>query len=231
MLYRILLLLLVASQMGAQEYGTLKIYISPPPETIMIDDEILAYSNMAILKPGKYFLKAWAPDRKLLDTIVEVKADQVTNFFYRMKLDKAYLDFQVVNDEYARKKTKHIGLPAMATALVAGSLVFTYIKGQSLYNETVDAYEEYVYAPYNIDSKAENFETAQSQYRGYVTAYYIEWGALAVCGYFLYKGIKAMKTIEQPVYKPSKNPLELNNVGMGRDRYGNYTIGFTFSIN
>ncbi len=217
----------------AQQTGTLKIYISPPPETIMIDDTELKFGNTADLKPGKYFLKAWAPNRELLDTIVEVKAGVVTSFFYNLKPSPEYISFQKLEAQYSRDRSVKFGIPVTTTALVGGALVFTYLKGSKIREDALSAHEDYIYA-YSNSTKLEaldEFESLQKKYRGYVTAYYVEWAALAVSSYFLYKGIKWVRKNKSPEFQAPKNPLALSGIGMSRDYFGNYTYGLTFNIN
>lgn len=227
------LFLLSSILVMAQQTGTLKVYISPPAETIMIDDTELKFGNTAELKAGKYFLKAWAPDKKLLDTIIEVKAGEVNSFFYRFQPSEEYLDHRKVLAQYSKERTRHFVLPATATVLVGGSLLFTYLKGRQLRTDALNAYDEYYYAhtDQKVAEKRAEFVDLQSKYEGYVTAYYIEWGALALSSYFLYKGIKWIQKNKQPVYDQPKNPLALEGIGMSRDPFGNYTIGLTLNLN
>ncbi len=222
--------LLSISKISAQETGTLKLYISPPPETIMVDDTELKFGNSIELKPGKYFLKAWAPNKKLLDTIVEVKAGETNSFFYRFVNSDEFISQNRILGAYTKERNKHLAVPSITTALVAGALAITYFKGNSIRDEALESYNEYKYANSNINVEATEYLSLQSKYRGYVTAYYIEWGALAVSSYYLYKGIKWARKNKAPTFDPPKNPLALNAVGMTRDRFGNYVVGMSFNI-
>lgn len=224
------ILLLCLFKVSAQQTGTLKLYISPPPKTVMIDDTELKFGNTAELKPGKYFLKAWAPNKTLLDTIVEVKAGEVTTFFYRFLPSQEFLEQNRILGAYNAERNKHLAIPGIATGLVAASLAITYFKGNSIRNEALDAYDEYLYANTNIAEKSNNYETLQKQYRSYVTAYYIEWGALAVSSYFFYKGIQWAKKNKAPTFEEPKNPLALTGVGVSKDLFGNYVLGMTFNL-
>ncbi len=226
----LVLTLLCLFKVNAQETGTLKLYISPPPQTVMVDDTELKFGNTMVLKPGKYFLKAWAPNKKLLDTIVEIKAGDITSFFYRFAPSEEFLKQKSIIATYQAERNKHLSIPVMTTTLVAGALVFTYLKGNSVRQEALESYDEYKYANSNIDLKASEYTDLQSKYRGYVAAYYVEWGALAVSSYFLYKGIKWAKQNKAPTFDPPKNPLVLNGLGMTRDSFGNYVVGMTFNI-
>ncbi len=224
------LMLLCVFKVNAQDMGTLKLYISPPPATVMIDDVELKFGNTKELKPGKYFLKAWAPSKKLLDTIIEVKAGETTTFFYQFSPSAEYTKQKSILAAYNTERSKHLTIPVMTTTLVAGALVFTYLKGNSIRKEALESYDEYRYANTNITQKSADYTALQSKYRGYVTAYYIEWGALAVSSYFLYKGIKWVRENKAPSFDPPKNPLVLNGIGLNRDPLGNYMVGMTFNL-
>ncbi len=222
--------LLCVFKLGAQETGTLKIFLSPPPETIIIDDAELEFGNTVDLKPGKYFLKAWAPNKMLLDTIVEVKAGQVTSFFYNFLPSKDYLLQRNILGDYKVERGKKLATPILTTSLIAGALVFTHIKGNSIREEALAGYDNYQFASTKIDEKAAEYTALQKKYRGYVTAYYIEWGALAVSSYYLYKGIKWARKNKAPIFDSPKNPLVLSGIGVNRDSFGNYVLGMTFNL-
>lgn len=224
------LMLMCLLKVSAQDMGTLKLYISPLPETIMIDDTELKFGNTKELKPGKYFLKAWAPTKQLLDTIIEIKAGETTTFFYQFSPSAEFIKQKSVLAAYNTERSKHLTIPVMTTTLVAGALVFTYLKGNSVRDEALESYDEYRYANTNIAQKSADYSALQSKYRGYVTAYYIEWGALAISSYYLYKGIKWVRKNKTPQFDPPKNPLALNGIGVNRDPFGNYVVGMTFNL-
>lgn len=224
------LMLLCVFKLAAQETGTLKVFVSPPPETIMIDDKELESGNTIDLKPGKYFLKAWAPNKKLLDTIVEVKAGQVTSFFYNFIPSEEYVRQGNIIADYKTERSKKLTTPILTTGLVAGAMVFTYLKGNSVRDEALASYDKYQYTNTKINERAAEYSALQNKYKGYVTAYYVEWGALAVSSYFLYKGIKWAQKNKAPTFDPPKNPLVLNGIGMTKDSFGNYVVGMTFNL-
>lgn len=228
----LVLALMAGLSLSAQPTGTLRIFVSPPAETVMIDDTELVSGNTADLKPGKYFLKAWAPGKKVLDTIVEINAGEINNFYYRFKPSTTFMTYKKEMAAYNNQRAKHFILPVATTTVVAGSLLFTYFKGRQIREDAYSVYDDYKYAnnPSDLSDSKQEYRDLQSKYQGYVTAYYIEWGAMAVSSYFLYKGIQWLRNNKTPEYKADDNPLALGGLGMGRDPYGNYTLGLTINI-
>ena len=228
----LIILLLSAAQywVAAQNDGTLRLYLSPPAEAITIDGEILEYGNTARLKPGKYFVQAWCPDKTLLDTIVEVKSGEVHNLFYRFEdspTQKAYLS---TLNAYTKEKNKHFVLPAATTAIVAGLLTYTIIKGRQLEDEAESNYLRYKYAGYDIQKHEATFKESQDKYRQYYYAQFVEYAALAVSSYFLYKGFKWLKNNPKPEKVEDQNPFKVDQVGFAPNSFGGMGIGMVIKL-
>lgn len=222
--------LLIGFHLSAQQFGTLKIYLSPPPATIVIDGVELKLGNTADLKPGKYFVQAWAPNMVILDTILEVKAGEITSFFYHFQTSPEFLAQQDILNQYSNKRATKLAIPVTSTIVLAGALAFTYIKGVDAREEALASYDAYKYSNTNIDGLAADYENARSKYQGYVVAYYIEWGAMAISSYYLYKGIQWARKNKEPKFNNPKNPLVFNGLGMARDNFGNYVVGMKFNL-
>lgn len=215
----------------AQNEGTLRLYFTPAAEAVTIDGELMEYGNSAKLKPGKYFVQAWHPNKALLDTIIEIKAGETQSFFYRFENSETYIAHLEKSQTYSNQKLLHFGLPAASTALVGAALVFTYVKGKQTYDETQEKYEQYKYASYDMNLRKSEFEESQKKYRAYYYAQFAEYAALAVSSYFLYKGIKWLKKNPKPVLENDKNPLTIDKVGFMPNQYGGYGMGLVIKLN
>lgn len=226
-----ILLLSVAQWATAQNEGTLRLYLSPPAEAVAIDGNIIEYGNSINLKPGKYFLQAWSPNKELLDTLIQVKSGEVINFFHRFENSKTYNQYLADNRAYSKERNQHFTLPVITTLATIGALTFTIIKGQSLYEESQEKYEAYKYAGYNIDERQKEFENARDKYRGYYYAQFAEYALLGISSYFLYKGIRWVKANPKPQLEKDKNPFKLNQVGFIPNQYGGYGLGLIIDIN
>lgn len=214
----------------AQNEGTLRLYLTPAAEAVTIDGELMEFGNTAKLKPGKYFVQAWCPNKKLLDTIIEIKAGEIQSFFYRFENSEAYSAHLAVAQAYSKQKLLNFGLPAASTVLVGATLVFTYVKGKNLHDETQEKYEQYKYASYDMSFHKAEFEKSQKKYRGYYYAQFVEYTALAVSSYFLYKGIKWLKKNPKPELEKDKNPFTLDKVGFMPNQYGGYGLGLVIKL-
>ena len=217
--------------LSAQQEGSLRLYLTPPAEAVAIDGELLDFGNSIALKPGKYFLQAWSPHKELLDTIVEIKAGETVNFFYRFENSKSYKNFQTVSSDYSRQKSLNFVLPAATTALLGGALVYTLIKGKDLQEQTEEKYLDYKYAGYDMELAKKEFEESQDKYRAFYYAQFVELAALAVSSYFLYKGIKWLKNNPKPELEKDKNPFTVDQVGFMPNQYGGYGVGLVIKLN
>lgn len=228
--FLIILLLSAAQWAVAQNEGTLRLYLSPPAEAIAIDGEILEYGNTARLKPGKYFVQAWCPDKNLLDTIVTISSGEVLNFFYRFEDSPSYKSYQSTLNAYTKERNKNFVLPAATTVAMAGILTYTLIRGKQLQEQAESDYLSYKYAGYDIEKHEDVFEESQSKYRQYYYAQFVEYVALAVSSYFLYKGFKWLKNNPKPVKEEDKNPFKLEQVGFTPNPYGGIGIGMVLTL-
>lgn len=230
---KILIILLLSTSFLAlaQNEGTLRLYLTPAAEAVTIDGELMEYGNSVKLKPGKYFVQAWCPNKAVLDTIIEIKAGETQSFFYRFENSATYKAHLAVAETYSKKKLLHVGLPATTTVLVGAALVFTYIKGKQVHDETEDKYQQYKYAGYDLSFRKSEFEKSQKKYRGYYYAQFAEYTALAVSSYFLYKGIKWLKKNPRPELEKDKNPFTLDKVGFLPNQYGGYGLGLVIKLN
>ncbi len=225
------ILLLNLSLMAlAQNEGTLRLYLTPAAEAVTIDGELMEYGNTAKLKPGKYFVQAWCPNKTLLDTIIEIKASETVSFFYRFENSPAYIAYLKESQSYSKQKLLNLGLPAATTVLIGGALVYTYIKGKNLQEEAEKNYELYRYAGYDMNVRKTIFEESQKKYRGYYYAQFAEYAALAVSSYFLYRGIKWLKKNPGPELKKDKNPFTIDKVGFVPNQYGGYGLGLVIKL-
>lgn len=224
-----ILLLSAAQWVAAQNEGYLRFYLSPPAEAVAIDGEIVEYGNSKRLKPGKYFVQAWCPDKQLLDTIIEIKAGETLNLFHRFENSPAYLEYQATLKSYTLQKNKHFLLPAASTTIFAGLLTYTIIKGKQLEEQAESDYLTYKYAGYDIESRQAAFEESQNKYKRYYYAQFVEYAALAASAYFLYKGIKWLKNNPKPEKTQDKNPFKIDQVGLIPNRHGG--IGFGMVLN
>lgn len=214
----------------AQNEGILRLYLSPPAEAITIDGEILEYGNTAKLKPGKYFVQAWCPDKTLLDTIVEIKSGEVLNFFYRFTDSPEYTQYTQTLKEYNKEKATHLFLPAFSTAAIAGILTYTIIKGKRLEKQLESDYLAYKYAGYDLVKKEQKFYDSRKKYSSYYKAQFIEYGALLASSYFLYKGIQWLKQNPKPQKEEDRNPFKLEQAGIAPNQYGGYGVGIRLSL-
>lgn len=225
-----ILLLSAAHWVAAQSEGTLRLYLSPPAEAISIDGEVLEYGNSKQLKPGKYFVQAWCPDKKLLDTIVEIKSGEILNFFYRFEDSPAQIAHMANLKAYTKERNKHFLLPAASTTIIAGLLTYTIIRGKQLEDQAESDYLTYKYAGYNIESHEATFKKSQDKYKRYYYAQFVEYAALAASSYFLYKGIKWLKNNPKPTKEKDKNPFKLEQVGFMPNTYGGAGFGMVLNL-
>jgi len=214
----------------AQNEGTLRLYLTPPAEAVTIDGELMEFGNSAKLKPGKYFVQAWCPNKTVLDTVIEIKAGEILSFFYRFENSPAYIAYLDESNEYSKQRLIHFGLPAATTALIGGALIYTYIQGRKLQDEAESNYELYKYAGYDLYERKTEFIESQKQYRKYYNAQFVEYAALAVTSYWLYRGIKWLKKNPKPELEEDKNPLKIDQVGFMPNRYGGYGVGLTIAL-
>ena len=214
----------------AQNEGTLRLYLTPPAEAVTIDGELMEFGNSAKLKPGKYFVQAWCPNKAVLDTVIEIKAGEILSFFYRFENNENYISYLEETKAYVKKRNVHVALPVTATAISAGALIFTYFKGKQLNDEADAKYLEYKYAGVDIAEKEAEFNQAQDKYRNYYYAQFVEYAALAVSSYFLYKGIRWLKQNPKPELEKDKNPFKVDQVGFMPNRYGGYGVGLTIAL-
>lgn len=227
-----LLLLCFTAGLQAQETtGTIRFYFSPPAEAVTIDGKLLDYGNTAVLPAGKYFIQAWSPDKKILDTILEVQQGQINRFFYRFEDSKAFQEHQLVVKEYNQERSKHFAIPMTATLVCAGLITINYFQGKKLEDETIEAYNSYKYEHTEIKKKKAEFEEVQDKYRRNYYIQYAEYAGLAVSSYFLYKGIKWLIAHPKPQKVEDKNPFKVKSVGMTTDQFGSYKIGLTLNFN
>ena len=226
-----ILLLSLGFAATAQNEGTLRLYLSPPAEAVTIDGNVMDFGNSSTLKPGKYFLQAWCPNKALLDTIIEIKEGEILSFFYRFENSQAYNDYLYESQSYSKELNKHFTLPMASTVLVAGALVFTYFKGKELQEDAENKYELYKYAGFDLDKRKSEFEKAQKKYKGYYYAQFVEYGALVVSSYFLYKGIQWLKKNQKPQLAKDQNPFTLDRIGFMPNKFGGYGLGVAIKLN
>lgn len=214
----------------AQNEGTLRLYLTPPAEAISIDGQLMEFGNSAKLKPGKYFVQAWCPHKKVLDTLIEIKAGEINSFFYRFENSEAYVSYMDDMNAYSKEKAVKLTVPAMATVLAGGALVFTYVKGNQLKKEADANYELYKYAGYDIAERKADWEESQKKYQAYYYAQFVEYAALAASSYFLYKGIKWLRNNPKPQLEKDKNPFRIDKVGFAPNQYGGYGLGLVIKL-
>lgn len=233
MIQRLLIFLLLSTaQMAvAQNEGTLRLYLSPPAAAITIDGNPIEFGNSMQLKPGKYFVQAWCPHKALLDTIVEIKAGEDVNVFHRFKNSAKYNQYIAETRTFEAERNKHVTLPVAATVISAGALTFTILKGRSLEKEAQEKYDAYRYAGYDIPEKKAEFEEVQKKYRGYYYAQFVEYAALGVSAYFLYKGIQWVRNNPKPTLEKDNNPFSLDQVGVVPNQFGGYGLGVVINLN
>ncbi len=220
-----------SAQNTEDNLGELRLFMSPTPETITLDNVVIN-QRILHLKPGKYFLQAWAPDKKLLDTIIEVKSKVSTHFFYRFEPSANYRAFQTEYMVYEKERNRQLAVPVTVTALMGVAAIATYAKGNSLRKEVESKHDDYIYStPYNLENNKIKHAKAQDKYRPYIPLYYAELAGLAIGSYFIYRGIKKVKSLTKPTYQPDENPLALTGMGISKDRFGNYTFGITLNLN
>lgn len=225
-----ILLLSLSLLAFAQNEGTLRLYLTPAAEAVTIDGELLEYGNTAKLKPGKYFVQAWCPNKALLDTVIEIKAGEIQSFFYRFENSDTYESYLQNSKAYGKERNLHFAIPLSTTAIIGGALVFTYLKGKQLQDEAESNYELYKYAGYDIKDRKAAFEESQKKYRGYYYAQFVEYAALAASSYFLYKGIKWLKDNPKPKLEKDKNPFTIDKVGFAPNQYGGYGLGLVIKL-
>jgi len=214
----------------AQNEGTLRLYLTPAAEAVTIDGELLEYGNTARLKPGKYFVQAWCPNKSLLDTIIEIKAGDTINLFYRFQNSPEYNAHLAEASKYSKEKLIHVGLPAATTTILAGALVYTYFNGKKLQEETENNYELYKYAGYDMNARKANFIESQKKYRKHYHAQFLEYAGLALSSYWLYEGIKWLKNNPKSELEKDKNPFTLDKVGFVPNQYGGYGLGLVIKF-
>ena len=225
-----ILLLSLSLLAFAQNEGTLRLYLTPAAEAVTIDGELMDFGNTAKLKPGKYFVQAWCPNKAILDTVLEIKAGETLNFFYRFENSSRYIAQLEESSKYSKQKLLHVSLPATTTALIGGALVYTYLQGKKLQDEAESNYELYKYAGYDLNERKATFEESQKKYRNFYYAQFVEYAALAASSYFLYKGIKWLKNNPKPDFEKDKNPFTIDQVGFLPNKYGGYGLGLVIKL-
>ncbi len=197
-----------------QEQSYLRIYVSPTPETIVIDDKELKHGYTMPVLPGDHRIQLWKPYYTMLDTVININEVKVYNFNYELEATPAYIAFQQESKRYRRQRIKKMALPAAITATSGAALAYLYVKGNKIYDELTRAQEEYRYAGYNLEESRNNYNELQRSYRAHYYGQFVAYGSLAVSGYFLVKGIKWVKNNPAPELPAVKNPLTLNSVGV-----------------
>ncbi len=222
-----------------EDTKSVRFLISPPAETLIVNDSVLTKGNKMDLEPGVHRVRFWTPHYVLIDTVVNVQeaGGRMDFVYFHKQFSQEYASYQNEVKQYNAKKGWNFLLPLSTTLVLTGTTAYTYFATQNRYDEALAAFEDYRFN--NRDSRGQafaDFETIRDKYRNGITSFYIQAGMTLVSAYFLYQGFRWKSKNKPPSFKEEKNPLALESVfispgHVSLPQNSGVSFGLTFSLN
>jgi hypothetical protein len=168
--------LLMGHSASAQAVGKLRFIVDPGGNySFILDHQYRMQQREVELSAGPHHFTFWAPERRMVDTTVQVEAGVQRDLILRLPYSQAFMDFRRDMQAYRNSRKVNRLLPMGLTAASAGWTIVNYFKYANArdqlntdletYDRLVSPREVTILKDQTIPRHQDEFKSAENRFR------------------------------------------------------------------